>query len=136
MEYRIAKYSDYEMLQEWWKFWRFPSPPIITLPQEDDNYFSGVIAYENNKDIACGFLYKTNSSICWLEFIVANPNTTNEERSNGIKKVCNEISKIAKSLGFTAIYTSVKHENLINKLKNEGFIEGSNNTTEMIKKID
>ena len=133
MEYRIAKYSDYEMLQEWWKFWRFPSPPIITLPQEDDDNFSGVIAYENNKYIACGFLYKTNSALCWIEYIVANPNTTSEERDLGIKTVIEVLSNIAKELGYEAIFSSIKNENLINKYKELGFIEGSKGTTEMIK---
>ena len=133
MEYRIAKYSDYEMLQEWWKFWRFPSPPIVTLPQEDDEYFSGVIAYNNEKEIASGFLYKTNSAICWLEYIVTNPKTTSEERDLGIKKVIEVLSNMAKELGYKAIFSSIKNENLINKYKNSGFIEGSKGTTEMIK---
>ena len=133
MEYRIAKYSDYEMLQEWWKVWRFTSPPIITLPQEDNEYFSGVIAYENNKDIACGFLYKTNSALCWLEYIVTNPNTTSEERNLGIKTVIEQLSIKAKELGYEAIFSSIKNENLINKYKELGFIEGSKGTTEMIK---
>ena len=133
MEYRIAKYSDYEMLQEWWKVWRFTSPPIITLPQEDNEYFSGVIAYENNKDIACGFLYKTNSALCWLEYIVTNPNTTSEERNLGIKTVIEQLSIKAKELGYEAIFSSIKNEILINKYKELGFIEGSKGTTEMIK---
>ena len=133
MEYRIAKYSDYEMLQEWWKFWRFTSPPIITLPQEDNEYFSGVIAYNNEKEIASGFLYKTNSAICWLEYIVTNPKTTSEERNLGIKTVIEQLSIKAKELGYEAIFSSIKNENLINKYKELGFIEGSKCTTEMIK---
>ena len=133
MEYRIAKYSDYEMLKEWWRFWRFPIPPIVTLPQEDDENFSGVIACENNKNIACGFLYKTNSALCWLEYIVTNPNTSSEERNLGIKTVIEQLSIKAKELGYEAIFSSIKNENLINKYKELGFIEGSKGTTEMIK---
>ena len=133
MEYRIAKYSDYEMLQEWWKVWRFPTPPFITLPQEDDENFSGYFAVEDGIDIACGFLYKTNSALCWVEYIVANPNIKSEERNLGIKTVIEQLSIKAKELGYEAIFSSIKNENLINKYKELGFIEGSKGTTEMIK---
>lgn len=134
MEYRIAKYSDYEMLQEWWKVWRFTSPPIITLPQEDSEHFSGYFAVENGVDVACGFLFKTNSTVCWIEYIVANPNIKSEEvRHEGVKLVLNKLFNVAKELGYIVAFSSIKHEKLIDIYKNSGFIEGSKGTTEMIK---
>ena len=133
MNLRIAKHSDYETLKEWWAFWRFPAPSFYSLPQEDKENFCGVIAYKDDKEIASGFLYKTNSTLCWVEYIVTNPMTSAEERSEGVQKVLNSLSELAIEFGYVAVFSSLKNENLINKYKDNGFVEGSKNTTEMIK---
>ena len=133
MNVRIAKHSDYETLKKWWEYWRFPAPSFYSLPQEDEENFCGVIAYSDEKEIASGFLYKTNSTLCWVEYIVTNPMTSKEERSEGIQKVLNSLSELAIEFGYVAVFSSLKNENLINKYKDNGFVEGSKNTTEMIK---
>ena len=89
---------------------------------------------ENGVDVACGFLYKTNSSVCWIEYIVANPNIKLEEvRHEGVKFVLNKLFNVAKELGYIVAFSSINHEKLIDIYKNSGFIEGSKGTTEMIK---
>jgi hypothetical protein len=133
MDIRIAKHSDYKILEEWWSFWRFPAPSQESLPQLDENLFNGIIASKDNKDIASGFLYKTNSNMCWIEFIVTNPKTTSEERNEGVLKVLEELSSVAKRLGFSIVFSSIKNQNLINKYIDCGFIEGTKGTTELIK---
>lgn len=74
MEFRYIEQSDYEMLVDWWKFWKFPAPPIEMLPD------SGVIVNKNGVDICAGFIYFTNSKTCWIEFIVSNPNVRQKRR--------------------------------------------------------
>ena len=133
MDIRIAKHTDYETLKDWWGFWRFPSPSIPSLPQYEQGSFNGLIASHNGKDLAAGFLYETNSAMCWIEYIVTNPKTSSEEREEAILKVLEELSSSARELGYLAIFSSLKNENLINKYKKIGFIEGTKGTTELIK---
>lgn len=133
MDIRIAKHTDYETLKDWWGFWRFPAPSIPSLPQYEQGSFNGLIASHNGKDLAAGFLYETNSAMCWIEYIVTNPKTSSEEREEAILKVLEELSSSARELGYLAIFSSLKNENLINKYKKIGFIEGTKGTTELIK---
>jgi hypothetical protein len=135
MDIRVAKHTDYETLKGWWGFWRFPAPSIPSLPQYEDDSFNGLIASKDGKDIACGFLYETNSNICWVEYIVTNPDTTSEEREEGILSVLEGLSLSAKDLGYSILFSTLKNENLINKYKKNGFIEGTKGTTELIKKL-
>lgn len=133
MDIRIAKHTDYETLKDWWGFWRFPAPSIPSLPQYEQGYFNGLIASHNGKDLAAGFLYETNSAMCWIEYVVTNPKTSSKEREEAILKVLEELSLSARELGYLAIFSSLKNENLINKYKKIGFIEGTKGTTELIK---
>ena len=133
MDIRVAKHTDYEMLREWWGFWRFPAPSIQSLPHYEEELFNGLIAYKDGKDLACGFMYTTNSNMVWIEFIVTNPKTTSEERNKAILSVLNELSFSAKELGYSIAFSSIKNENLINKYIENGFSIGTRGTTELIK---
>lgn len=133
MDIRIAKHIDYEMLKGWWSFWRFPAPPIPFLPRYEEDSFNGLIISNNGKDLAAGFLYETNSKMCWLEYIVTNPDTKAEERDDAIAVLLNELSVSAKHLGYDVIFSSIKSESLISKYVKSGFIEGSKGTSELIK---
>jgi len=116
--------EDYPMLLEWWKFWRFPAPGLKNLPK------TGVIV--NNT--CAGFVYLTNSNMCWIEFIVSNPEEKDKEvRKNDISECINQLCYIAKEMGYEVAYTSLKNENLQNKYLEEGFVLGSKNCNEYIK---
>lgn len=133
MDIRIARHTDYEILKEWWSFWRFPAPSPLLLPQYEEGLFNGLIVSEEGKDLASGFLYETNSGIAWLEFIVTNPKTTSDERNKAILTLLEELSSSANELGFSVIFSSIKNENLINKYIENGFSIGTKGTTELIK---
>lgn len=130
MEFRYIEQSDYEMLVDWWKFWKFPAPPIEMLPD------SGVIVNKNGVDICAGFIYFTNSKTCWIEFIVSNPNVRQkEDRREAITNVIDVLCSIGKNNGYTIAYTSLKNESLQNKYLQCGFIDGSKNCNEYIKRL-
>jgi hypothetical protein len=130
MEFRYIEQSDYEMLVDWWKFWKFPAPPIEMLPD------SGVIVNKDGIDICAGFIYFTNSKTCWIEFIVSNPNVRQkEDRREAITNVIDILCSIGKNNGYTIAYTSLKNESLQNKYLECGFIEGSKNCNEYIKRL-
>ena len=128
MRIRALKEKDYDKLCQWWKFWRFGAPDRKYLP---NNGKGGIMVTNNGIDICCGFLYFTNSKIAWLEFIVSNPEYRENDRQEAIEYLIENLIAIASSKGFEAVFTSVKHPNLINTFKKVGFSVGSNNTMEM-----
>jgi hypothetical protein len=133
MELRAVKYSDYEQLKGWWDYWKFPAPAISALPKYDDEITTGLMVYNGGLNICAGFLYETNSALCWVEFIVANPESKKEERSEALSLLINEFTDEAKKLGFGAIFASIKHPSLLNKYIEAGYTLGTTNTNELIK---
>jgi len=125
---RYFEAKDYENLLKWWKFWRFPAPSLNSLPT------TGMIVNLNGVDAVCGFIYLTNSNMCWLEFIVSNPDVKNkEDREMCINECINRLCDLAKEMGYVFVYTSLKNENLQNKYLSCGFLEASSGCKEYIK---
>jgi hypothetical protein len=135
MEIRVVKYSDYEQLKEWWNFWKFPAPPISVLPKYDEELTTGLMVVKDGVNICAGFLYETNSALCWLEFIVANPKVDKEDRGIALDKLIQEFTIEAQSLGFGAIFASIKHPSLLNRYVKAGYEIGTTNTNELIKTL-
>ena len=123
--------SDYDTLVEWFKWFRFTVPPKEMLPQ---NGCGGIMVHKE-VDICAGFIYRTDSQICWMEFIISNPNYRESDRAEAIKFLIESLSSIAKSMGYSIIFTSVKEEHLINHLKKCGFTIEKGTSKEMVKAL-
>lgn len=126
---RLLEDEDYNELLTWWSWFKFPAPRKDCLP---DNGKSGIMVSRNGQNIAAGFLYFTNSKLCWIEFIVSNPEYKDKDRKEAIKTLIHELCHVAKIKGFAAVFTSVKHQGLMKHYEACGFTKGSNNTHEMI----
>lgn len=126
---RIFKEEDYPELVSWWKFWKFTPPSLEMLPE------SGIMISKEGVNICCGFLYFTNSKICWSEFINSNPNYRESDRKEAVKFLILELERVAKNKGFKVIFTSLKNPSLIKYYSDCEYIKGSSGTTEMIKVI-
>lgn len=129
---RLLTDEDYPVLENWWKFFRFPAPPKEYLPLDGKG---GIIITKDGIDICAGFIFFTNSKMAWLEYIVSNPEYREKDRKDAIQSVITELTEIAKRQGFKAVFTSLKHSNLIKHYEACGYSKGSNNTTEMIIKL-
>lgn len=128
MTFRYFQEEDYNMLLEWWKFWKFTPPALDMLPT------SGVIVNKDGVDLCAGFVYFTNSKMCWIEFIVSNPNVRQkEDRREAITNVVDILCSVAKNNDYSVAYASLKNYNLEKKYLECGFILGSTNCNEYIK---
>lgn len=132
MEVRFLKEDDYDTLVKWWEDNRFPAPSRDMLPE---NGTCGIMVYKDDVEICAGFLYLTNSSMAWCEYIVANFHYRDDDRQEAILKVIDTISLIAKDRGVRVMYTSLNRDSLINSYKKCGYITGSGKCTEMVKKL-
>lgn len=128
MDCRYFTDSDYKNIVKWWNFWRFPAPTLEMLSD------IGIIVSLDGVDIACGWLYTTNSAMCHVEFIVSNPEVRDRDiRTVAINGLIDEICISSKELGYKFAYTTLTNKNLENKFMDCGFIKGSVNCTEYIK---
>lgn len=130
MKYRLLTEEDYDVLVGWWKFWRFSPPPKHLLP---DLGLGGImITDDSDKPLSAGFLYHTNSSIAWIEFIVANPEQSKESRKESLVYLLDKLKYLCKEHRYALVFSSIKHPNLLDRYQEAGFKIGTTNTNEVI----
>ncbi|MGQ8868401.1 hypothetical protein [Myroides sp. TSA_177.3] len=127
---RVLKKEDDLELVSWWTWWRFPPPLQEMLP---NNGTCGIMLSKEGITICAGFIYYTNSKMCWIEFVVSNPNYRESDRKEALVSLINKLGEIAKSQGYKAAYTKLKNASLINHFADFQYIKGSTETTEMVK---
>jgi len=126
MEIKPYNRLDYWELCSWWAGHGWMAPDQDMLPEH------GFII--NN--ICAGFLYKTDSKIAWLEFIISNPRSEKLERNKALDLLIEQLYSRAKELGFKAIFTSATHKGLIERYKDHGFVVTDTSMTNLVKRID
>lgn len=128
---RLLNDSDYDnTLVKWWSDWDWTAPGKDSLPL---NGTGGFMVSKGDVDICAGFAYFTNSNIAWCEFIISNKEYKDKDRNDAIEYLINSLSKSCENAGYKVIFTSVSHQNLINKYQNCGFVRTQEGATEMIK---
>jgi hypothetical protein len=132
LQIRWTRDDDYSQLKDWWKANRFPAPHKKMLP---DNGKGGIMISHKGIDICAGFYYKTNSSFALCEYVVSNFEVKDRElRKEALECLYATVEMIAKADGFSLLFSTVRNENLIKRMVEFGWHEGSS-TTEMIKAI-
>lgn len=128
MEFKVRPFDpdkDYIMLCYWWRSYGWPEMPIDHLPE------NGFICEVDNKPIASGFVYKTDSKICWFEWVLADKQSDRETRAKAIAILIESVQNWTKEQGFKTIFTSVEHSGLIDKLKKQGFVSSDEKMTNL-----
>lgn len=111
--WRYLNTDDYHTLTKWWKEFRFPIPLPGMLPQ---NGLGGIMVMKEDVELCAGFLYLTNSSFCWIEYVISNFSYKNKDRKDAIVYMINQLEIIAKQTNqCTTVYCTVKNKNLINR---------------------
>lgn len=121
---------DYPLLEVWWRQWNWETAPTMDMLPVD-----GVLVYdfETNIPLYAGFLYDTNTSIGWIEYIVSNKNASTEMKRGGMQYLCDTLATIAKYKNMTTLFSSTVNNSLVQSLKKAGFVVGDKNVTQMIK---
>jgi hypothetical protein len=133
MTVRKLKEEDYETLKIWWRKWRWTPPVKEILP---DNGTAGFIVYDEDTPVVAGFLYDTNSSIAWVEWVVSNFDYRDKEgRNEAISTLLVYLEALAKVKGKKVCYSLLKSKSLIEAYKEQGYIPSETGYTEMIKTI-
>lgn len=127
MSFIVRDYSskDYPTAVEWWKARNWPPVPQEALPT------TGVIV----ENYCVGFVYRTDSAISWMEWIVSNPDTDKNERDKAMNLLIDNLLNKAASMGAKAVFTSASEASphLISRLQKSGFAITDKNVTHLIR---
>ena len=136
MELTINRLSenDYDnILTKWWRDWAWTAPAKDFLP---DNGTGGMIVYDGDTPVCAGFIYVTNSSVSWVDWIISNKEYTNKEgRKLALRMLIESLTNICTSSGSKYIYALIKNQHLTKVYEDLGYIKGDSYTSEMIKII-
>lgn len=72
-------------------------------------------------DAAMGFLFKTNSKVCFIDNLVTNKAKTSEERHNALNILLKNLDWMAKKSGFKAIQVLCDTPNMDKRLFELGY---------------
>lgn len=117
----------YPIVCSWWKAAGMEPFPRDMLPRH-----SYVVS--TDKPVIAGFLYKEETAkFGLLGWIISNPESSRTERRECLNTVLDLLYQKAKEEGLRAIFTFMKHDFLVEKLKQDGFTELSNDSIQLIK---
>jgi hypothetical protein len=132
LDIRILNSGDYDdILVGWWKDWGWEPPKRDFLPLDGAG---GCIVFDGDTPVCAGFMYITNSSVVWIDWIISNKNYRKKpERKEAIKILLETMTNIGRNLGNKYAYALIKHKGLIDDYVELGYIKGDSYNEEMIK---
>ena len=136
MEFNInqLKDTDYEdVLLGWWSDWGWKAPDKDFLPE---NGKGGIMICDGDTPICAGFLYMTNSSVAWVDWIISSKTYRKKpHRKKALELLIDTLTNIARNSGNKYTYALIKNKSLIDTYKNIGYVQGDSYTSEMIKAL-
>lgn len=124
--------TDYdEILTTWWSDWGWESPKKDFLPDDGEG---GLIVYDGDEPICAGFIYVTNSKVCWVDWIISSKQYRKKpERKQALNMLVESLTELCQNTGAKHIYALIKNQSLINVYEEAGYIKADNYNLEMIK---
>jgi len=127
-EFDIKK--DYDDIVKWYKAHDWEPMPSRMYGLQ------GYIAETDDAKVAASWVYRDKKCpICILEWTIGNPETNWQDRKEGINIVMEECLSWAKEDGAEIVLTMTKNKRLIEKLKENDFIESDNEMTHLIRRL-
>ena len=132
LDIRTLNSNDYDdILLKWWKDWGWDAPLKDFLP---DNGTGGLIVYDGDTPICAGFVYVTNSSAAWVDWIVSSKTYRKKPtRKQALSLLIETLTEVCKQSGAKYSYALIKHKALMDVYEDVGYIKGQSYTEEMIK---
>ena len=124
-------FADYAEVCRWWKAHQWPCLPLKMLPT-----IGVIIKTTQGVGVCAGWLYRTDSCMTVLEWVISNPEVSSQTRAEGLDLLISCIIEHAKRLGpDMQIFTSAQHPKLIERYKTHGFIECDRGMTNFIRHV-
>lgn len=105
--------EDYVQLEKWGYNRDVKAPPLDLLPS------TGFII----DDVACGFVYLTNSAIGILEGFITNPEADKNDRNEALDSITLKLIELAGINGCTVLKCETKVDAIVKRANKFGFTE-------------
>lgn len=125
--------NDWELLVSWWKGWGWPVVPKDILP---DQGTGGIMVEHEDKPLAAGFIYWSNSGLCWFDWVIADHQGNRRARPFAVKFLIETAEKMVKDAGKSCIMSISRSNSLLKIHKKLGWNVDEKPSYEMIKKIN
>lgn len=128
----LIPYSQlfHPVIAEWWVGHEWPVIPPEALPE------IGRIATNDRGEMVCAaWLYKTDSTLSWMEFYISDPKASKTEISEGLDLIINDLCEVAKDAGFHTVFTSMEHSGLIRRMQKHDFKVSETNVTNLMRAL-
>ena len=106
--------TQLEKVRQWWEAWGWQQLPDAALPP----------TRRMVNDCAAGFLYTTNSSIAWIEWITVDPKSDKLIRRKSLDELIKLLEQDAKGQGAEQIFIASLHPGLSARLDSHGYTRG------------
>ena len=124
--------QDYTMLEKWWLGWGWPVVNKDILP---DNGTGGAMIEHEGKPIVAGFIYWSNSGMCWFDWVISDPKGNKRARPFAVKFLIETVEKMVKDAGKKCIMSISRSNSLLKIHKKLGWTIDKTPSHEMIKRI-
>ena len=128
---RYYESKDYPKLKEIWGQY----PEWTAIPEEMLPKIGVVVENEGKQIIASGFLYQTDSQMCYMEWILANKDFSEFSRGRATSMVVKALINEGKRLKFKTIFTCVKHAGLKRLYARQGLKETDKEMSNFIGRL-
>ncbi len=133
LKIRLLNEEDYSLLEKWWKAWGWPAVSKDILP---DNGTGGIMVEHEGKPMAAGFIYWSNSGLCWFDWVVSDPKGNKRVRPFAVKFLIEAAEQMVKDVGKKCIMSISRSNSLLKIHKKLGWHVDEKPSYEMIKRIN
>jgi hypothetical protein len=118
--------NDWKLLESWWKDWGWPVLNKDILPDNGTG---------EGKPIAAGFLYWSNSGLCWLDWVISDHKGNKRARPLAVKLLIETAEELVKAAGKKCLMSISRSNSLLKIHKKLGWTIDETPSHEMIKRI-
>jgi hypothetical protein len=119
-------------LKTWWAFWRWSGRVSLDI-LPDILPDIGYVVEKDGTNLCAGWLYTTNSTISFVEFIVSNPFAPKETVDTALDFLIECLSQRALNEGGRAITTTINSKTLAKRIGRLGFEPTGENLTQYVR---
>lgn len=119
--------SDYQAIAAIWVARAFPPLPPEALPP------NGIMVFKDDRLIAFGFLYLSDSALAWTEWLTTSPDATPQERHEALDLIIESLEAAARAAGRRILFVSLADAGLIRRFTSHGFAVSDSQMTNLIK---
>ena len=112
--------EDYPTIDKWHEQYGEKKPKSSLLPLGG---LGGFIIEKNQVPVAAIYLYVTNSSMGYFDFLISDPNYREKDRFEIIMKLFQYVTKVAIDLGCECVFVTTAVPGVMEKMKELGVRE-------------